>query len=119
MNIDSLSKSAKSNRGLYKFLIDALSTEPFVYFEKEGLRVDSSNVDIFKFMASFEVEVISERREKGVKKAKENGVKFGRPKIDESKVKEIKNRRAKGESVKSVAKSVGVGVVTVCKYGKL
>jgi DNA invertase Pin-like site-specific DNA recombinase len=67
-------------------------------------------------LAEFERELIRERTGEGRKRAKANGVKFGRPrKLSPHQQAEILNRRANGESLSVLAASYGVNRKTIIR----
>ena len=96
-------------------------------FQREGidLLVVDQNIDtststgrlMFNMLASiaeFENDLRTERQAEGIAKAKENGVKFGRPaKMTDSKRAQIYTRRMAGASIGQLAKEFGVGEATI------
>ncbi len=96
-------------------------------FQREGidLLVMDQNIDtststgrlMFNMLASiaeFENDLRTERQAEGIAKAKENGVKFGRPaKMTDAKRNQIYTRRIAGASIGQLAKEFGVGEATI------
>ncbi|MFC4346820.1 recombinase family protein [Kordiimonas lipolytica] len=96
-------------------------------FEQEGidLLVLDQNIDtststgrlMFNMLASiaeFENDLRTERQAEGIAKAKENGVKFGRPpKLTDTKKQEIYSRRLAGATIGQLAKEFSLGEATI------
>ncbi len=96
-------------------------------FESEGidLLVVDQNIDtststgrlMFNMLASiaeFENDLRTERQSEGIAKAKENGVKFGRPpKVTEEKKQEIYSRRISGVTIGQLTKEFNLGEATI------
>jgi len=59
-------------------------------------------------LAEFERELIRERCDAGLARAKANGTKFGRHKLTPHQIAEAKARRAQGETTTAIAKSLNV-----------
>ncbi len=119
MKIESFSSVAGNQRELYKWTENALHDCEGIFFTRENITVNHENLDIFLRLALFESEMLKKRQAAGREEARKNGKQIGAKDISKSKKDEIKLRRSRGEKVKDVAKSVGVCVVTVCKYSKL
>lgn len=65
-------------------------------------------------IAEFENDLWTERQNEGIAKAKENGVKFGRPaKLNDEIRAEIQAQRERGKTISKIAKEFGVGEATV------
>jgi len=65
-------------------------------------------------IAEFETDLRSERQAEGIAKAKDNGVKFGRPRKRTNEIDlEICNKRKEGVSIGRLAKDYGLGVATI------
>ena len=96
-------------------------------FQNEGidLLVLDQNIDtgtstgrlMFNMLASiaeFENDLRTERQAEGIAKAKENGVKFGRPaKLTDAKKQEIYSRRLAGATIGQLAKEFRLGEATI------
>ena len=96
-------------------------------FQKEGigLKVIDQNIDtstptgrlMFNMLASiaeFENDLRAERQSEGIAKAKENGVKFGRPpKLTRPKIEDIYFRREAGESIGELASAFNLGNASI------
>ncbi|MEE9445377.1 MAG: recombinase family protein [Cocleimonas sp.] len=93
--------------------------------EKIDLQVLDQNIDtststgrlMFNMLASiaeFENDLRTERQSEGIAKAKENGVKFGRPpKVTDTKKQEIYSLRLSGTSIGQLAKQFKLGEATI------
>ena len=86
-----------------------------IYSHQQGLRTDTSMGRMFfqlcGVMAEVENSIRLDRQLIGIKRAKAQGVKFGRPKvIDEEMELQIVELRHKGKSVRQIAKNVGISV---------
>lgn len=65
-------------------------------------------------IAEFENDLRTERQAEGIAKAKENGVKFGRPpKLTDAKCQEIYSRRMSGVTIGQLAKEFRIGEATI------
>ena len=96
-------------------------------FENEGINLEvldqsidtstSSGRLMFNMLASiaeFENDLRAERQAEGIAKAKENGVKFGRPaKLTEKLTREIYARRQSGATIGQIAKEFTLGEATI------
>ncbi|EGY29315.1 Site-specific recombinase protein, partial [Candidatus Regiella insecticola 5.15] len=93
--------------------------------EKIDLLVLDQNIDtrtstgrlMFNMLASiaeFENDLRTERQAEGIAKARENGVKFGRPaKLTEAKKKDIYSKRLAGSTIGQLAKEFSLGEATI------
>ena len=86
-----------------------------IYSHQQGIRTDTSMGRMFfqlcGVMAEVENSIRLDRQLIGIKRAKAQGVKFGRPKvIDEEMELQIVELRHKGKSVRQIAKNVGISV---------
>ena len=63
--------------------------------------------------AEFERTIIRQRIKAGLKRAVAQGVKLGRPKIDRTTERKVRQQLARGEGILRVAKSLGIGTGTV------
>ena len=70
-------------------------------------------------IAQFETEIRGERQAEGIKKALDNGVKFGRkPLLDRDRIAALKEKRSQGVTIKELMNEFGIGKVSVYKYLK-
>src|SRR5437667_3658663 len=68
--------------------------------------------------AEFERTMIRQRVKAGLKRAVAQGVKVGRPKIDNATERKVRKQLAKGIGILRVAKSLGLGTGTVQRISK-
>ena len=86
-----------------------------IYSHQQGIRTDTSMGRMFfqlcGVMSEVEMSIRRDRQMIGIKRAKSQGVKFGRPKVvDEDMELKIVELRHKGKSVRAIAKNVGISV---------
>ena len=109
---------------LGRSLIDLLSIIQNLEATGVDLYLDQQNIDtttpsgkllfhVTGAFAEFEHSMIRERVLAGLARAKAQGTKLGRPKIDARVEARIKALRKQGRGIRSVAREVGVGVGTV------
>lgn len=68
-------------------------------------------------IGQFETEIRAERQAEGIKKAIAKGIKFGRrPLLNEQQIKDLKEQRAEGSTIKELMREFGLGKVSVYKY---
>ena len=68
-------------------------------------------------VAEFERDLINERRNEGMQRAKEKGVQFGRkPKLSESQILELQAADRAGESLKELMQRFGISKATFYRY---
>jgi DNA invertase Pin-like site-specific DNA recombinase len=65
--------------------------------------------------AEFERSMIRERVLSGLARAKEQGIRLGRPPLDDKKAAAIRLARAEGKGIRRIASDLGVGVGTVLR----
>ena len=86
-----------------------------IYSHQQGIRTDTRMGRMFfqlcGVMAEVENSIRLDRQKIGIKRAKSQGIKFGRPKVvDEEMELKIVELRHKGKSVRQIAKNVGISV---------
>lgn len=69
-------------------------------------------INMLAAMAEFELELITERREEGIKRAKANGVHFGRPKAIFRRDLAV-HMRQEGKSIRTIAKELGTNIAAI------
>lgn len=68
-------------------------------------------------IAQFETEIRAERQMDGIKKAKENGVRFGRQKrLTQKQIYELRNRRAQGTLIKTLMKDYNLSKASIYRH---
>ena len=88
----------------YKQAIDTSTTMGSSFFHMVGI------------FAELENNMRAERQRIGIKRALENGAKFGRKtKLDEATISTISDMRKQGQSIRKIAKQVNLGIATVHK----
>jgi DNA invertase Pin-like site-specific DNA recombinase len=84
----------------------------------QGIDTEANNplgkfmINILASMAEFELELITERRNEGIKRALENGVHFGRPKAIFRRDLAVE-MRMEGKSIRAIAKALGTNLAAV------
>jgi DNA invertase Pin-like site-specific DNA recombinase len=71
---------------------------------------------VISAIAEFERSPVSERVRAGIAKARANGKRHGRPKIDHQIIQEIQRLRREGQSLNHIAKQLGISHQTVANY---
>jgi DNA invertase Pin-like site-specific DNA recombinase len=67
-------------------------------------------------LAEFERHLILSRTDEGTKRARSNGIKFGRrPKLTKHQREEALARKRNGETLTAIAKSYNVSHMTICR----
>lgn len=97
------------------------SMEIFAYLFSKGIITDDGEITVCSYhhnilhgIVKFQHAEHSKMIVMGQQRAKQNGVKLGRPsKLTNEKIKNIKNMRDNGMGIKSIAKKHGVGVGTI------
>jgi DNA invertase Pin-like site-specific DNA recombinase len=88
----------------YKQAIDTSTTMGSSFFHMVGI------------FAELENNMRAERQKIGIRRALENGAKFGRKtKLDEATISTISDMREQGQSIRKIAKQVNLGIATVHK----
>jgi len=88
----------------YKQAIDTSTTMGSSFFHMVGI------------FAELENNMRAERQRIGIKRALENGAKFGRKtKLDKATISTISDMRKQGQSIRKIAKQVNLGIATVHK----
>ena len=88
----------------YKQAIDTSTTMGSSFFHMVGI------------FAELENNMRAERQKIGIRRALENGAKFGRKtKLDEATISTISDMRKQGQSIRKIAKQVNLGIATVHK----
>lgn len=113
---------------LARSTLDLCSIAKRLENKKVMLKVIDQNIDtttstgrlIFNILATiaqFETEIRAERQMEGIKKAKENGVSFGRTKtLTESQTMELRQKRKDGVLIKDLQKLYGLTKKSIYNY---
>ncbi len=94
-----------------------------IYSHQQGIRTDTSMGRMFfqlmGCLSECEMSIRKDRQMIGIKRAKSQGIKFGRPKVvDEEMELKIVELRHKGKSIRAIAKNVGISVGRTHKFIK-
>lgn len=120
LHIHSLDRVCRSGAGDAVKIVESLTAQGItVEFHKEGMRFNGvmtatqkGVLAIIASIAQMERELIAERRDEGIVKAREKGKKFGRPRAEAS-AEEIIALREQGLSMDAIAKRLAVGRATL------
>jgi DNA invertase Pin-like site-specific DNA recombinase len=117
--VTKLDRLARSAADLYA-IVAMLEGKGVAFKVLDDAAVDTTHrtgklvMGILALIAEFETAIRRERQMEGIARAKAEGRKGGRPRmVTDEKASEIRDRRAAGESFRSIAKSVGFSVATV------
>jgi DNA invertase Pin-like site-specific DNA recombinase len=103
-------------------LSDIRAREFDLYLHQQGLDTATpSGQAMFQMLgvfAEFERQIIIERTNAGLARARAQGKRLGRPEMSPSLIEDMKGLRAKGHSLRFIADQLGVGRGTVEKYVK-
>jgi DNA invertase Pin-like site-specific DNA recombinase len=89
-------------------------TEPHLATDNELVR--NILLALLSSLAKVEAQKISDRTKAGMARARANGIKIGRPKIDIELRSQIARRAAKGETAYAIAKALRIDRHTAAKY---
>jgi hypothetical protein len=71
---------------------------------------------VISAITEFERSLISERVRAGIAKARANGTRHGRPKLDQQIIQEIRRLRTEGQSLHQIARTLRISHQTVANY---
>ncbi len=119
----SVDRLGRSLLDLVSFLQEIHTKGIDLYLHQQGIDTTTpAGKAMFQMMgvfAEFEREIIRERVNAGLARAREHGTKsgraIGRPRVPGRVIKAIQTARAEGKGIKKIAKELGVGVGTVHK----
>jgi DNA invertase Pin-like site-specific DNA recombinase len=89
-----------------------------LFLHQAGTRYLDAGRAMFQMMgvfAEFKRSMIRERVLSGLARAKEQGIRLGRPPLDDKKAAAIRLARAEGKGIRRIASDLGVGVGTVLR----
>jgi len=117
------SRISRSVKDLCIFIEEIKSKKVDLFLYSQGIDTSTTYgaalLQMIGIFSSLEREMIKERTELGRQKARENGVKFGRPtNVNEGTVAAIKLLREKGVSIRKIAKELQIGVGTIYSLQK-
>jgi len=119
-SMDRLSRNLKDLLNIVSELVDKnvsvkFKTENLEFAGKEN-PMGYLMLSVFGAVNQFEIANLKIRQKEGIAKAKARGQQFGRKSLRPKLVTELRNRKEKGETVKSIAFAMNIGSSTVYKY---
>ena len=114
------SRISRSVKDLCIFIEEIKSKSVDLFLYTQGIDTStpygSALLQMIGIFSSLEREMIRERVQLGIEKAKKNGVKFGRPtNVNAGTTAAIRLLREKGMSIRKIARELGIGVGTIYK----
>lgn len=113
----SVDRLGRSLQGLLSFMTDIQAVGIDIYLHQQAIDTSTpSGKAMFQMcgvFAEFERSMIQERVNAGLKRAKAQGKKLGRPRVDTRIEAQIKDRRRSGAGILKIAKEIGVGTSVV------
>src|SRR5262245_32715156 len=113
----SVDRLGRSLQDLIAFLSELHALKIDLFLHQQGLDTTTpAGKAMFQMMgvfAEFERAMIQERVRAGLERARAQGVKLGRPKIDTATERKVRQQLANGLGILKVAKSLGIGTGTV------
>ena len=119
--VTSLNQIAKSINHLVQIKNALEERNASLIVLKHGLNTTFKNLDFYSVVtlfSEFEMDLRLERQLMGIKKAKDNGVKFGRKPIDNKITKYVKKLFNEGLSVGQISLKLAIGKSTVYRLLK-
>ena len=121
--VHSIDRLARNQRDLQNTVGDLVAKGVSIKFITENLEFGNKDNPMGALMlsmmgafAEFERTMIKSRQREGIRKAKERGQQFGRKSLKPKLVKELNNRKEKGQSVIEIANAMNIGTSTIYKY---
>jgi len=119
--VESLSRLGRSTKDLLNIMQELKDKGGKIVSLKEKIETDTAAgqlmVTVLSAISQFERDTIVGRAKEGIQSAKNRGIRFGRPKTDESTIGKIVAMYKSGQySYKEIADIVGVSVSTVNRY---
>ena len=117
----SIDRLGRSIVDLTSFMGEIQSTGVDLYIEKQAINTQSASgrmiFGIFAALGEYEREIIKERIHAGLNRARQNGVRLGRPSIANSPtvISSVRLLREKQMPIHQIARSLKIGVGTVSK----
>jgi DNA invertase Pin-like site-specific DNA recombinase len=113
----SVDRLGRSLQGLLGFITDIQAVGVDLYLHQQAIDTSTpSGKAMFQMcgvFAEFERSMIQERVNAGLRRAKAQGKKLGRPRVDPRIEEQIKERRQAGAGILRIAKEIGVGTSVV------
>ena len=119
----SIDRLGRSLQELAAFLSGFHEKNIDFYLHKQGINTTLPEKKSLFFMcdvlAEFERLILRERVNAGIKRARSNGVKLGRPRAPLATEQKILNYRSQGMAIKTIAKTLNIGVSVVQRVLKV
>jgi DNA invertase Pin-like site-specific DNA recombinase len=118
----SVDRLGRSVQDLVGILNEIRERDCDLYLHQQGLDTATPSgramYQMLGVFAEFERQIIIERTNAGLARARAQGRRLGRPEVSPALVEDMKALRAKGHSLRVIAEKLGVGRGTVEKYTK-
>jgi DNA invertase Pin-like site-specific DNA recombinase len=115
--VTSLDRIGRSMQELSIFLMDLQTHHVDIYCHKQGIDTTRAEDKCFFRMsdvfANFERSILKERVNAGIKRARDQGTKLGRPRVSFETEQAIRNYRSDGMGIKRIAHTLNIGVSVV------
>ena len=109
----------RSLQHLVSFLEELHSKKVDLYLHKQGIDTTTpAGKMMFQMLgvfSEFERSMIRERINAGLQRARDQGIKLGRPKVSTKVETKVKALRKSGKGIRRIAREVGIGVGTVMR----
>lgn len=119
----SVDRLGRSLSGLVATLSDLQGTGAALYFHKQAIDTGTASgralFGMLSVFSEFEREMIRERVNAGLQRAKANGVKLGRRNTTDCLAKEVLELRASGKTFREIAEKLGVSTYTAHRLAKM
>lgn len=113
-SVDRLGRSLKH---LVSFLEDLRSKDVDLYLHQQGIDTTTPTgkmmFQMLGVFSEFERSIMQERIKAGIERAKANGVKLGRPRVDANMELAIRAKRADGMGINAIARKLKCGCSTI------
>jgi DNA invertase Pin-like site-specific DNA recombinase len=113
----SVDRLGRSLQDLVNFLMELRGSGVDLFLHKQGLDTGTSSgramFGMLSVFADFERDIITERINAGIARAKAEGKQFGRPRVPANIEKRIRASLKAGTGIHKTAKTIGVGTATV------
>lgn len=121
--VHSICRLARNQRDLLNIVEGLTNKGVIVKFVTENLEFGNTKnpfndllLHILGAVAQFERSLTKQRQLEGIRKAKENGIRFGKKALSKQKIKKINDKHKEGWSVKRISYELEVAASTIYKY---
>jgi DNA invertase Pin-like site-specific DNA recombinase len=118
----SVDRLGRSLSGLVETLSDIQGTGAELYFHKQAIDTGTASgralFGMLSVFSEFEREMIRERVNAGLERAKANGVTLGRRNTTDHLAKQVLEMRGMGETFRGIAKTLGISTYTAHRLAK-